>query len=352
MNNRKIITIGNSKVGASYRPYCIAEIGINHNGSVDIAKKMIDVAKDSGANAVKFQTFKANELCGDQDQMFAYTSNGKSISEPMIKMFERYELKDGDWKGLRDYCEHRGIDFLSTPQNLSDLKLLVDLGISAIKVGSDDFNNLPLLLEYAKTGLPLILSCGMSNLAEVYQALDVVGWFNGYPVVLLLCTSQYPTPECDVNINKLKTLQNAFPGLVVGFSDHTQGTVAASMGVALGASVFEKHFTLDHSLDGPDHWFSEDPDGIRDWVNVIQHASKMLGSEYVRPTKTESQNKKEFRRVLVASREIEFGEEFSSNNLVTRRIAGGSGFDPSMYFKLLGKKSWKKFNKFSPINFD
>ena len=213
--------------------FIIAEAGINHGGSLKKAFKLIDQAKTAGANAIKFQTFKAKEVCNDKDQTYTYRSQGKEITESMLEMFERYELPNEAWKILKEESKRVGIQFFSTPQNISDLQILLDIGVPAIKVGSDDFTNLPLLKSYSKTNLPLILSCGMSNLGEVYEALDTVGGLDGYPVILLLCTSQYPTPPEDTNLSRIKTLRHAFPGIPIGFSDHTLGIEAAQIFIIL-----------------------------------------------------------------------------------------------------------------------
>jgi N-acetylneuraminate synthase/N,N'-diacetyllegionaminate synthase len=342
--------IGDRQISRDSKPFCIAEVGINHNGSIALAKQMVVAAKAAGADAVKFQTFKAEEFCGDAGQMFTYRSQGRSITEPMLEMFRRYEFSCDQWRDIKSHCDSVGIVFFSTPQNRSDLTMLLDVGVQVIKVGSDDFNNLPLLQSYSATGLPLILSCGMSDLAEVHQALDIAGWFAGHPVVLLLCTSQYPTPPEDVNITKLTTLQQAFPGLIVGFSDHTQGPLAASLAVALGARVFEKHFTLDHNLPGPDHWFSEDVAGLTEWIANIHRAHCMLGRPYIRPTDAEQDNRREFRRVIVAAADIHAGDIFTETNLTMRRVAGGQGLPPALFWRLLGRTAPRDYTALSPID--
>lgn len=341
--------IAGRHIGPSDAPYCIAEVGINHNGDLTIAKRMIDAAKAAGADAVKFQTFKAEEFCGDPDQTFTYQSQGKQVTESMLEMFRRYEFPPASWRQIKTYCEAVGITFFSTPQNQSDLELLLEIGVPALKIGSDDFTNLPLIRSYIESQLPLILSCGMSDLAEVHQALEAANWFGGYPVALMLCTSQYPTPPKDVNIAKLTTLQNAFPGLLVGFSDHTQGALAAALAVSRGARIFEKHFTLGKDMPGPDHWFSEEPAGLAEWIDQIRTADIMLGSPLVRPTSAELENKKEFQRVIVAAAQIKAGETFTESNLTMRRVAGGQGFPPSMYWRFLGRPSWKDFQEFTAI---
>jgi len=342
-------SIAGRSIGPNDPPYCIAEVGINHNGDLAIAKRMIEAAKAAGADAVKFQTFKAEEFCGDPNQTFTYQSQGETVTESMLAMFKRYEFPSENWREISAHCETVGITFFSTPQNRSDLDLLMEIGVPAIKVGSDDFTNLPLLLSYVASKLPLILSCGMSDLAEVHQALQAVRWFDGYPVALLLCTSQYPTPPEDVNINKLTTLQQAFPGLLVGFSDHTQGALAAALAVSRGARIFEKHFTLGQDMPGPDHWFSEEPTGLAEWIATIRISDVMLGSPFVRPTNPELANKREFQRVIVAATAIKMGEQFTESNLMMRRVAGGQGFPPGMYWRLLGRTAWRDFAKFSAV---
>ncbi|BDA79203.1 N-acetylneuraminate synthase [Leptospira kobayashii] len=344
MNHTKI-KIRNQEISRYSQPYIVAEVGINHNGNLENAFKMIEVAKDAGVDAVKFQTFKAEEFVSDKTQMFTYYSQGKEVTESMLEMFLRYQFTPDEWQKIYDKCKATDITFLSTPQNLGDLELLLKLGIEAIKVGSDDFVNIPLLQDYAKKGLPLILSLGMSNLGEVYHTLESVNAFDGFPVILLLCTSLYPTQPEDVNLKKLDTLRGAFPGLILGFSDHTQGPLASSLAVAKGAVFFEKHFTLDHNMVGPDHWFSENPEGLKVWVDNIRTAYKMLGTPIVRPTEGELFNRKEFRRYIVASKEIQAGEILSEQNLTLRRVAGGAGLPASFWQHLQNAKASKKFNK-------
>lgn len=341
-------SIAGRPIGDRFEPFIIAEAGINHNGSLETALEMIRVARAAGADAVKFQTFRAAELVGDRSQQFTYRSQGREVTESMQAMFERCELPDDAWKAIHQRSADEGIVFFSTPQNRTDLDLLLKVGVPAIKVGSDDFVNLPLLRSYAETKLPLVLSCGMSTLAEVYTSLETVGAFEGYPVALLLCTSQYPTPASDVNLRKLQTLRGAFPALTLGFSDHTEGTTAASLAVALGARIFEKHFTLSHDLPGPDHWFSETPESLAAWIAAIRTSYTMLGSEVVRPTTVERAQIKDFRRVVVAAKAIAPGEAFSTGNLMMRRDPTGS-VTPAMYDSLIGSAAKRAFAQGEPI---
>jgi N,N'-diacetyllegionaminate synthase len=338
-----MIEINNQKIKNYGKPFIVAEAGINHNGELEKAFEMIEVAKESGVDAVKFQTFKAEEFCGDKTQIFTYQSQGKEVTESMFEMFKRYEFTRDEWFQIKKKCDDEEILFLSTPQNRPDLDLLLELGLPVIKVGSDDFTNLPLLEDYVTTKLPMIVSCGMSDLAEVYQALDVIGTFEGYPTILLLCTSQYPTPPEDVNLLKLRTLANAFPDLVLGFSDHTKGSLASSLAVGFGAVFFEKHFTLDNNLEGPDHWFSENPQGLKYWVDSIQKSYKMMGSALVRPTARELEMRKLARRSIVVLEEVKKGDKLTEKNIGLRRA--GEGLPPIVFKKVLGNFAVKGFKQ-------
>lgn len=341
------INIFNKTIRNGSDPLIIAEIGINHNGSLDTAFEMIQIAKDASVDVVKFQTFQAEEFVGDKNQKFTYFSQGNQVTESMYEMFKRYEFKKEDWKKIKNECDRVGIHFLSTPQNYSDLEILLDLNIEAIKVGSDDFINIPLIKKFAKTNLPLILSIGMADIIEIYQTLESINYLDGYPIILLLCTSQYPTPPEDVNLNKFITLKNNFPNIPIGFSDHTQGSLASSVAVGFGACVFEKHFTLDQNFEGPDHWFSEDPKGLKVWAENIRSASKMLGSTIIKPTKKEINMRKLARRSIIAVEDIPLNQIFTENNVGLRRP--GTGLDPLMLNKIVGCRSSRYIKKGSQI---
>jgi sialic acid synthase SpsE len=262
-------------------------------------------------------------------------------------MFKRYEFSPAQWRQIKGRCDRDGILFLSTPQNPSDLNLLLEIGVPAVKVGSDDFTNIPLLRLYAATKLPLIASCGMADLEEVRASLTAIGTLAGYPTILLLCTSEYPTPPADVNLLKLRTLSEHFPTAVLGFSDHTQGPLAASLAVAMGARVLEKHFTLDHGLPGPDHWYSEDPQGLSAWIGSARAAYKMLGSPVVRPTTKELEMRTLARRSIVALKDIAAGEILDERNLGLRRP--GDGLPPGAWDLLVGKRAARRLAKGAQI---
>ena len=328
-------------------PFIVAEAGVNHNGELNKAFEMIEVAKKAGSNAVKFQTFCAEEFCIDTEQTYSYFSQGKEVTESMLEMFKRFEFTQDEWRQIKNHCDACEIMFLSTAQNRSDLNFLMNLDMPAIKVGSDDFTNVILLKDYASTGLPIIVSCGMADLAEVHQALSAIGTLDGYPTVLLLCTSQYPTPDTDVNLLKLKTLAAAYPDLALGFSDHTLGPLASSVAVGLGACCFEKHFTLDNSLPGPDHWFSENPEGLGNWILSIRSAYRMMGSEIVKPTDAEIENRTTMRRSIFVLRDIHRGERFTEDNIGLRRPGGG--LPPVTFEEALNYRSRSELKKGSML---
>lgn len=340
--------IGSRVINTNEKPFIIAEAGINHNGDIETAFKMIETAKEIGVDAVKFQTFKAEEFNVDNTTTYTYYSQGKEITESMLQMFKRYEFSFDEWKQIKRKCDDVGIMFLSTPQNYSDLELLIKLGISAIKVGSDDFTNIPLLEKFASKNLPMILSCGMADLGEIYCSLETVEAFDRDDIALLLCTSEYPTPYEDVNLNKLKTLHSAFPELPLGFSDHTQGSLASGTAVALNARIFEKHFTLDRNMEGPDHWFSENPISLAEWKKTILEAWKLLGSSLVRPTLKEKEMRSLARRSIYTIQDIEQGEILTENNLGMFRP--GDGLMAKELRNIIGKRAKNNISRGHKLN--
>lgn len=321
----------------SGKPFIIAEAGINHNGDINLAKQMVLAAKRAHVDAIKFQTFKAKDFIKDRTLMYTYKSMGKEITEPILDMFERTEFSEEEWKEIKDFCDKEEIMFLSTPQNVSDMEFLISLGVKALKVGSDDFVNIPLVRRYAKENVPLLLSCGMATEDEIDLSLRNAGLFNNKDLCLFLCTSQYPTPPKDVNIVKLKALRKKYPNLILGLSDHTEGSTAAKMAVALGATVFEKHFTLDHNLPGPDHWFSETPDTLKEWADGIREAFEMLGSSELKPTDVEMKQRSEYHRSITTAVCIKKGEIFTEDNLCMRRP--GTGLPASKWDEVIGKRA-------------
>ena len=337
------IKIGNFIIGQKKEPFIIGEAGINHNGEIKKAFEMIELGKKSGLNAIKFQTFSADEFIANISLTHTYFSQGKKITESQYNMFKQCEFSKEEWYKIKEKCDKEDILFLSTPENSSDLDLLLQIGIPAIKVGSDELINIPLLKEFAKTKLPIILSTGMCTLDEVAKSLNAIGALDDYPTILLVTTSEYPTPNESVNLLKFQTLIKNFPSIPLGFSDHTQGVLASSLACAMGASVFEKHFTLNHNMPGPDHWFSADPNELIQWVKSIRTSYIMMGSGEVKPTKSEEVLKITARRSIFAISEIKEGDEFSMKNIGLRRP--GNGLAPEYFDMVLGKKSTKYFKK-------
>lgn len=337
------VKIGKHIIGNNLSPFVVAEAGINHNGDIKKAFEMIHVAKLAGVNAIKFQTFRAHEFISDSKQLFTYKSQGKQVTESMLEMFKRCEFSYEDWYKINKRCQQEKIMFLSTPQNRSDLDLLLELGVPVIKIGSDDFTNLPLLKDYASTKLPLILSCGMSDLSEIFETINSVGAFDGYPIILLYTVSLYPTPSKEVNLLRLKTLKDLFPQIPIGFSDHTQGSLASSLAVSLGACLLEKHFTLSHDLSGPDHWFSEDPAGLQEWVSSIRKSFLMMGNPIIRTSEAEHKMRSLARRSIVALTDIKKGEKFNKKNIGLRRP--GNGLPPKMIDHVYGLISTRIIKK-------
>lgn len=332
------IKINNYKhIGENEPCFIIAEAGINHNGDINIAKKMIDVAKECGVDAIKFQTFKAEEFIADKNEIYTYKSQGKEIRESMYEMFKRYEFTKDEWIEIVNYCSEKNIIFFSTPQNPSDLDFLMEIvDLPVIKVGADDLTNLELLTYYASKGKPMIISAGMAYISEIEDAVEVIRKESNNELVILHCVSSYPTEAQEVNLKKMNTIRQAFE-VITGFSDHTIGTTAAVGAVALGAKVIEKHFTLDKYMAGPDHWFSSDIEEIKKLVNDIRYIEKSLGSSQVKPTEKEMEMRKIARRSIVVTKDLNVGDVIEKEKLDYKRP--GNGLPPKCAKYFLNKKA-------------
>lgn len=342
--------IGNRIIGKDSEPFIIAEAGINHNGDINLARKMILAAKEAGVDAVKFQTFRTEEFIQDKEEMYTYQSKGVEVTESQYEMFKRTEFSEKEWKELKSFCDEQDIIFLSTVSGTDGLELLLRIGVDAVKVGSDDFVNIPLLGKYEKYGLPMIVSCGMAEEEEIAVTLRTLRAEEGHPICLMLCTSEYPTPPEDVNIRKLPVISEKFPEAVPGLSDHTQGSTAAVMAVAYGAKVFEKHFTLDHNLPGPDHWFSAEPAELKEWADGIRTAHVMLGSPELRPTRTEEKQRVVMHRSIMAARAIKAGEVLTSENLALLRP--GDGIGAVHWEDIIGKKAGRDITRGAKLTWE
>lgn len=342
------IKIGNRKLENYGTPFITAEVGVNHNGSLKKALKMIDIAKETGCDAVKFQTFRSNEIVQDRDLKFTYVSQKKKITERMDLMFKRYELKESYWKIISDYCKKKKIIFFSTPQNLSDLKILMKLNVPAIKVGSDDFVNINLIKNFIRFKKPIILSTGMSTEKNFDNVLKIRN-INKKKIIFLLCTSEYPTSHINVNINKIDTIKKKIGKHLIGFSDHTQDNTASIMAVAKGCCFFEKHFTLNNNQQGPDHAFSCNPFQLKSWVNSIRNAYKCMGDFKIKPTKKEKINKEHYQRKIIAKTNLKKGSVIKFENVILLRTSDVKALPSDKLIKILGRKVKQNIKKGDPI---
>ena len=320
--------------------FIIAEAGVNHNGSLELAKKLVDAAAEAKADAVKFQTFIPEKVISVFAEKADYQKTATGAAESQLDMVRKLWLSYDSFRELADYCAQKGIRFLSTPFDIPSLEFLVSLGIPVVKVPSGEITNLPLLLAVAKTGLPVILSTGMSDLEEVAFARDALLQGGCPKVSLLHCNTEDPTPYRDANLRAMDALRARFSG-EVGYSDHTLGIEAPIAAVALGAQIIEKHFTLDRTMPGPDHSCSLEPDELKTMVEDIRHIELALGSGVKAPSASEKKNKAIARKSIVASRAIRKGELFSADNLDVKRP--GDGVSPTKWFEVLGKPAKRDF---------
>jgi N,N'-diacetyllegionaminate synthase len=322
--------------------FIIAEAGVNHNGSLELAKKLVDAAADAGADAVKFQTFKANNLVSKSAQKADYQKQTAAADETQHTMLAKLELDDGAHRSIIEHCKGRQILFLSTPFDIESANMLEDLGISIYKIPSGEITNLPYLRHISRLGKEIILSTGMSDLQEVEDALGVLE-SEGTPrskITVLHATTEYPCPMEDVNLKAMLTIQEVF-GVKVGYSDHTSGIEVPVAAVALGACVIEKHFTLDRSMDGPDHKASLEPDELKAMVSAIRNIEQALGDGIKRPSPSELKNIPIARKSLVAICDINKGDLFSEKNLGTKRP--GHGISPMRWDEVIGKRACRDF---------
>lgn len=332
---KRTISIGKRKIGDNSCCFIIAEAGVNHNGSLELAKKMVDVAKSAGADAVKFQTFKTEEFVTLNAPRAHYqkkTVPGKS----QFEMLKSLELSEPEFRKLYSYCNKKNIIFLSTPFDFKSADFLYKLGISAFKISSGDLTNIPLLLQIAKYKKPIILSTGMATLREVEEAVEVIYSSGNRELILLHCTSNYPTEYEDVNLRAMATLRKKF-NLPIGYSDHTKGIEVAIAAVAMGACLIEKHFTLDRNLLGPDHNASVEPGELKKLIFAIRNIEMAKGTAQKKPQKSEYEMRKIIRRSIVASCDIPKGTRLTLKMLALKRP--GTGIKIRFWNKLLGKKT-------------
>jgi N-acetylneuraminate synthase len=348
--------------------FIIAEAGVNHNGSLDIAKRLIDVAADAGADAVKFQTFMAEKMVSVGAPKAEYQKRTSDPEESQFEMLRKLELNLEQHLAIADYCAQKKIEFLSTPFDRESARFLIHkLDVKRLKISSGDITNAPLLYEVALSGKPVILSTGMSTLGEVEMALAVLAFgyintesppkLNGFRrayispegqkalkenVILLHCTTEYPAPISEVNLKAMDVLRDSF-GLPVGFSDHTTGISISIAASARGATVIEKHFTLDKSLPGPDHKASLEPDELKEMIKAIRDVERAIGTGNKIPAISENNNTITARKSLVAARFIKKGELFSQKNIEAKRP--GAGVSPMYYWDIIGKQATRDYQE-------
>jgi N,N'-diacetyllegionaminate synthase len=322
--------------------FIIAEAGVNHNGSIKLAKELIDMAVESGADAVKFQTFKAENLVSKTAEKADYQKKTTDASESQFDMIKKLELDVSAHKELLTYCQEKGIMFLSTPFDHDSIDLLSDLGLQIFKIPSGEITNLPYLRHIGSLGKKVVLSTGMSNLQEVKDALAVLisaGTLKEN-ITVLHANTMYPTPLEDVNLNAMLTIQKEF-GVAVGYSDHTLGIEVDIAAVAMGASVIEKHFTLDKNMEGPDHKASLEPKELNDMVSAIRNIEKALGCYEKKPSPSESINIDIARKSIVSNQVIKKGDMLSEKNITTKRP--GTGISPMAWDKIIGTVATKDY---------
>lgn len=326
--------------------FIIAEAGVNHNGSIELAKQLIDVAADAGADAVKFQTFKADGVVTKNATRAIYQIRNLGEDETQQEMLSRYELRYDDFIILKEYCDEKGIIFLSTPHSEDAIDFLEDL-VPAYKFGSGDLTNIPILEYTARKGKPMILGTGMATMDEIKEALRAIYNQGNKDVVMLHCTSNYPCPLEEVNLRAIQTMQRELD-CPVGYSDHTLGIIVSIMAVAMGACIIEKHFTLDRNLPGPDHKASLEPNELREMVNAVRSAEKALGSGLKIPTDSERETMKVARKSVVAKVDVQKGVIIKREMLVIKRP--GIGIEPKNIDKIIGKKSKRDIKEDTLIN--
>ncbi|SJZ43889.1 N-acetylneuraminate synthase [Selenihalanaerobacter shriftii] len=328
-----MIEIAGRGIGPNEPTFIIAEAGVNHNGSLGIAKKLVDAAVEAEVDAVKFQTFKAENLVSKQASKAQYQLETTDKEESQFDMIKRLELSLDDHLYLKEYCEDRDILLLSTPFCFNSVDIIDDLGLELYKVGSSDTTNLPLLKYIAKKGKPIILSTGMSTLAEVEEAVNTILSTGNDRLILLHCVSNYPAQYQSVNLKAMETMSQAFK-LPIGYSDHTLGIEVPVAAVARGAVVIEKHFTLDNNMEGPDHKASLEPEELKQMVINIRNIEEALGDGIKKPAKSEVANIKISRKSLVIDRDLKTGEELTKETLNIKRP--GIGINPKFLETVLG----------------
>jgi N,N'-diacetyllegionaminate synthase len=329
------VSIGGRMIGPGHPVFIAAEVGINHNGDMALAREMIDAAAEAGADSVKFQNYRTEDFVSDRAETYGYISQGRHVTESQFDMFKRCELTRDQLFGLADYCRERGVVFHSTPTGEEGLRDLIEAGVSVLKNGSDFLSNLELVRSMGKTGLATVLSTGMAEIPDIQDAVEAFRETGNDKLVLLHCTSAYPTPDSDVNVSRVNTLRETF-GCLSGFSDHSDGISAGVLSVAYGACWIEKHFTIDKNLPGPDQRFSMDPEELVALVRAVRAAEKQVGNPIVAVTASEREARLRFRLSCVAARDLPTGTVLDSEEIAFKRP--GIGIPPKQAALVAGRR--------------
>lgn len=324
------------------RTLIIAEAGVNHNGDIELAKKMIDAAKQSGVDLIKFQTGKVELLVSKFAKKAKYQMEATGSEESQFEMIRKLLLTFDEFRELNRYCKESELVFLSTPFDLESIDFLNDLDMPFWKIPSGEITNLPYLIKIAETKKPVILSTGMCTIEDIEQALEVLHKYHCEDITLLHCTTEYPAPFQDVNLNAMETLKRKF-GVKVGYSDHTKGIEIAIAAVAMGATVIEKHFTLDCNMEGPDHKASLEPDELKRMVCAIRNVEQAMGTGEKMPASSELGNMAVARKSILAKTRIKKGELFTEDNLIVKRP--GTGITPMKWFEVIGQTASRDFEE-------
>jgi len=322
------------------KTYIIAEAGVNHNGNIERALTMIDEAKKAGVDAVKFQTFRSQNLVLESASKAEYQKETTGNVETQYEMLKKLELSYDDFKRLKQHATDIGIEFLSTPFDFESIDFLYELGLPFWKIPSGEITNMPYLLKMEQTKLPIILSTGMCNMDEIQDALNIFKAYDKEDITLLQCNTEYPTPYSDVNLRAMNTMKEVF-GVKVGYSDHTRGIEVAIAAVAMGACVVEKHFTLDRNLPGPDHKASLEPLELTQMVTSIRNIELALGDGIKTPSMSEIKNREVARKSIVAKTAIHKSEVFTKDNITTKRP--GDGISPMRWCDILGQSAIRDY---------
>jgi N-acetylneuraminate synthase len=320
--------------------FIIAEAGVNHNGSFELAKRLVDKAVWAGADCIKFQTFNSKSLVSKNAKKAEYQKKTTDSNENQLEMLKKLELSKEKFIELRDFCNQKGIIFLSTPFDLKSISFLSSIGVDTWKVPSGEITNYPFLKMIGQRKEKVIMSTGMSTIEEVRYAVGVLKKFGTTDITLLHCTTEYPAPYDSVNLKAMQSLQKEF-GFKVGYSDHTSGIEIPVAAVAMGATVIEKHFTLDKNMEGPDHKASLEPEELRQMVLSIRNVEVALGNGIKQPSEVEKKNIAITRKSIVAACDIKQGDVFTEQNLTTKRP--GNGISPMRWEEIMGTKAVRNF---------